>query len=273
MNNKGFDTEIKEGKRFQFGENWINFIKHLDENGIDSAKESMCKLMEESLFPSKTFLDIGSGSGLSSLVARKMGAIVTSIDYDPDSVTSTKMLKNKYFPNDIKWKIEEGSVLDTNYLNNLGQFDIVYSWGVLHHTGNMWDALNNVDQLVKKNGYLFIALYSDQSYKSRIWWRVKKMYCSSRPGKWLVKGIFYPLFFLTELVFSIKSKENRFRSYKKRRGMSMVHDWKDWLGGFPFEVAKIEEVFSFYKARGFSLYNIKTTTSQGCNEFVFIRNV
>jgi len=267
-----FDQEIKEGKRFQFGKNWINFLKTLDTHGIVSAKTSMNQLLGAYQLPSKTFLDIGSGSGLSSLVARQMGAKVKSIDYDPNSVKSTKMLKDKYLPGDSDWVIEQGSVLDKEYLNTLGQFDIVYSWGVLHHTGKMWEALENVCPLVKNGGILFIALYNDQAYKSKFWWKVKKTYCSSIIGKWLISAIFLPLFFFVGILSSLKNRENIFIAYKKNRGMSIVHDWKDWLGGFPFEVAKIEEVFSYFKAQGFSLYNIKTTTSMGCNEFVFIKS-
>lgn len=104
----------------------------------------------------KTFLDIGSGSGLFSLAAVRLGARqIHSFDYDLQSVACSRELKRRYFPQKNDWSIEQGDVLDKDYLNSLGQWDIVYSWGVLHHTGNMWQALGNIVQLVKKGGNLF----------------------------------------------------------------------------------------------------------------------
>lgn len=119
----------------------------------------------------RTFLDIGSGSGLFSLAARKLGARVHSFDYDPQSVACTRALKQRYFPDSADWVIEEGSALDADYLLRLGQFDIVYSWGVLHHTGAMWQALENVDGNVRQNGKLFIALYNHQPLISKYGFR------------------------------------------------------------------------------------------------------
>ena len=160
--------------------------------------------------------------------------------------------------------------MDKEFLNSLGQFDIVYSWGVLHHTGSMWEALENAAALVKPNGLLFVAIYDDQGLKSKFWWNVKKFYCSSPIGKAFVSSVFVPYFALRTLITSIITRENVFTAYKKNRGMSIVHDWIDWLGGFPFEVAKVEEIEEFYKTKGFSLIKLIDRGSGACNEFVFV---
>src|SRR5215213_1120252 len=130
--------------RFSFGENWREFLEHIDDQRIEIAEKAILSLLGQQRLDGLTFLDIGSGSGLSSLAARRLGARVHSFDYDPQSVACTQELKRRYFPEDSDWTVEEGSVLDRDYLESLGKFDIVYSWGVLHHTGDMWRALENV---------------------------------------------------------------------------------------------------------------------------------
>src|SRR5438105_7182534 len=137
--------EIGRGERFGFGENWSRFLELLDEGRISRAEESLKGMLEVESLAGRSFLDIGSGSGLFSLAARRLGARVHSFDYDPKSVACTQEVRRRFYFNDPDWVIERGSVLDESYLKSLGQFNIVYSWGVLHHTGAMWQALENAN--------------------------------------------------------------------------------------------------------------------------------
>ncbi|MGD0078197.1 MAG: class I SAM-dependent methyltransferase [Sedimentisphaerales bacterium] len=269
---KTFEQEVKGGERFEFGKNWNSFLSSLNEQRIKEAEKSLCEMLELTDLKGKRFLDIGSGSGLFSLAARRLGASVYSFDYDPMSVACNEELKRRYFSGDDSWIIDRGSALDQEFLKALGKFDIVYSWGVLHHTGDMKQALDNVDDLVDKNGILFIAIYNHCNIASKFWWKIKKLYCSGTAGKIITCGVFIPYFFLKSCAESVFRKENVFLHYRKYRGMSILHDWIDWLGGFPYEYAKVEDIFSFFKARGFSLRNIKTTNSTANNQFVFVKN-
>lgn len=266
-----FQEEVKQGKRFQFGKNWSSFLDTLDDERITVAEASILEMLELSSLAGLTVLDVGNGSGLFSLAARRLGAKVVSFDFDPASVECARTLKQRFFPDDADWSVCEGSVLDRPFLDQLGQFDVVYSWGVLHHTGQMWTALENVAARVKQGGRLFIALYNKQGVKSVAWKHIKQVYCSGLPGKAAVTSLFVPYFAATTLAASALSRRNLFAEYKQRRGMSIVHDWHDWLGGLPFETASVEEVFAFFKQRGFDLVNIRTTNSLGNNQFVFLR--
>ncbi|HET9130629.1 MAG TPA: class I SAM-dependent methyltransferase, partial [Terriglobia bacterium] len=166
-------SEVAAGKRFEFGKNWSQFLSLLNENRIANAEESLCDWLEVTTLEGKTFIDIGSGSGLFSLAARRLGAQVHSFDFDPNSVACTSELRRRYFAGDPMWKVESASVLDTGYMSSLPEFDIVYSWGVLHHTGRMWEALDNAQRHVKVGGKLFIALYNDTGSQSSRWKLIK----------------------------------------------------------------------------------------------------
>ena len=266
--------ELATRARFAFGKNWQRFLRGLSEARIVAAERSLLEMLELSSLEGKRFLDIGSGSGLFSLAARRLGATVHSFDYDPESVACTESLQQRYFAEDSQWRVEPGSVLDEPYLESLGHWDIVYSWGVLHHTGAMFQALDNASQRVAPGGLLFIALYNDQGGPSRRWLKVKQLYNRLPVGlRWLVLGPgLLRLWGLTSVRDLLRGRP--FESWRKyaenSRGMSAWRDVVDWIGGLPFEVARPEEVFDFLRARGFRLARLNTLAGgSGCNQFVF----
>jgi SAM-dependent methyltransferase len=268
--------DVERGERFEFGKNWTRFLAVLDDERIDEACKSLRRMLGVQTLARKSFLDIGSGSGLFSLAAMRLGAArVVSFDYDPHSVACGRELKRRYFAGADNWTIEQGSALDDSYIERLGSFDVVYSWGVLHHTGDMWRALANAAAPVAPGGRLFVAIYRDQGWLSAAWLAIKKLYNSSVVGRGIVLGIFLPFVWVQGFlgdVFRGRNPFTRGRRYKSSRGMSRFHDWLDWLGGLPFEVATAPAVLAFYRQRRFRLENLGLSDGHGCNEFVFSRS-
>ena len=265
---------------FEFGRNWTSFLRVLNEERMAIARKSLLDMLGVSDLRGKRFLDIGTGSGLFSLAAMQLGAEVVSFDYDADSVNCARELKRRFFPADARWRIEQGSVLNRAYVESIGQFDVVYSWGVLHHTGAMHEAIQNAALPTRVGGQLFIAIYNDQGRWSRMWAWEKKTYNQvPRPLKPLVA---LPFVLATELNICLAYLRGlnpmgyvRFwTQYAKdsARGMSRWHDIIDWVGGYPFEVATPEEILQFVEAQGFEAIRVESVRGgSGCNQFVFRR--
>lgn len=272
-------AEIARGERFQFGQNWSQFLPAIDEERIQQAEKSLREMLEVDSLEGKTFLDIGSGSGLFSLAARRLGARVHSFDFDPKSVFCTTELKKNYFRDDESWQVQEGSVLSGEFMQSLGQYDVVYSWGVLHHTGDLWTAMENAQQRVAPGGKLFIALYNDTGSQSTRWYWIKKTY-NGLPG--ILRSPFAAVVWLPNelkllaksvLTLNPKLYTDSWTQYRDNRGMTKWRDIIDWVGGYPYEVSTPDEVFDFCRERGFLLTKLKCgRVGLGCNEFVFVKS-
>ena len=260
--------------RFGFGKNWSKFLEHLNEDRILEAEKSLKQKLGISTLKGKVFLDIGSGSGLFSLAAHRLGATVHSFDYDPNSVKCTKYLKDNYSTSKLEWTVDQGSVLDKTFLKKFPKVDVVYSWGVLHHTGDMYKAFENVSSMVKENGILFISIYNDQGLSSKIWTKIKKLYVKHPFFRFPLTALCGLWIWKYKVAWGLLRYGNPFKYIsqygKNNRGMSAWYDLVDWVGGYPFEVAKPEEVFHFFAAKGYSLKKLYTCAGEiGCNEFVF----
>lgn len=272
-----FHAEVSQGERFTFGENWSAFLKVVDQERIDEAKASLREMLGVTDLGDQTFLDIGCGSGLFSLAAAQMGARkVHSFDFDPRSVACSMELRDRYFPGSgDTWTIEQGNALDADYVRSLGSFDVVYSWGVLHHTGDMWRAMENATSAVADGGRLFIAIYNDQGLRSKAWRLVKRFYNRLPEG---LRTLFALLVMVPRESLSLAKAVALGRpgdyvsswvDYKRSRGMSRWHDLIDWVGGYPFEVATPEAVFDYLRGAGFELERLRTCGGGlGCNQYV-----
>lgn len=271
---------MADGPAFAFGRNWQAFLTHVDEDRVRAAESSLTSFLHVPDLQGKTFVDIGCGSGLFSYAAFKLGAAkIVSFDIDQFSVECCRYLHEKA-GSPAHWTVMKGSVLDEEFLQRLETFDIVYSWGVLHHSGRMWDAIENAARLVKPGGFYYIALYNkilsrngSVSWIHPFWLKIKRTY-NSYPA--LGTYVLEPLAMAAYLALVLARLENpvtHVKNYKSHRGMSWKTDATDWLGGYPYEFATVEEVFKFVKAKfpDFNLVDIKVTSGRGLNWYLFQR--
>jgi len=258
--------------RFGFGANWADYVqKHFSDERVDIARRHLLGFLKVADLKGKTFLDIGCGSGLHSLAAWRAGAEqVVSFDYDVNSVATTRRL-HEFSGSPRNWSITQGSVLDRAFVDALPKCDVVYSWGVLHHTGSMWKAIENAARCMHSTSVFYIALYSKNAYVSppyEYWLDVKRAYNLAGPARKTWMELQYAGRNLLPLLVRGRNPLSYMKAYKKSRGMSYWHDVKDWLGGYPMEFAGNKETEDFCReSLGLDLIHIKA--GEGNTEFLF----
>ena len=253
--------------RFSFGENWASFSRSLTGQQLTEARESLRRLLGVKDLQGKSFLDIGCGSGLFAIAAAQLGAArVVGIDIDPVSVRTSQENARRWLP-DVPLEFQQVSVLDEAAMEALGTFDVVYSWGVLHHTGNMRKALRVAAARVRPGGLFAIAIYN-RHWSSPVWKIIKRMY-NLLPG-WGQRGMVWGF---TPVIVLAKAVATRQNPFKMRRGMDFFHNVVDWLGGYPYEYASIEEMQAMLEALGLQIERVLPShVPTGCNEFVCCRD-
>lgn len=255
---------------FSFGENWKDFVTVVDELDIVSARQNISEWIPSSNVENKKVIDIGCGSGIHSYCFHKLKASeLLSIDVDKSSVDATNELKETA-GNPSNWKVQNASILNKDFLRRVDTFDIVYSWGVLHHTGDMWKAIENAANIVRPGGLFWISLYvKGPRYEKDL--ATKQRYNNlGKGGK--------KVFILTKIIKimwkRIKKMQNPLTwNEKVGRGMHKYHDIIDWFGGLPYEVASVDEVVSFLTAEDFKLMRLEETKERSCNIYLFKRNL
>lgn len=261
--------------RFAFGDNWQTYANnHLTADAVAQARESLQEAFGVESMSGQRFLDIGCGSGLFSLAAAELGATVHAFDYDADSVAITRRVLADS-PTESDHVVEQADVLDESFMADLGEFELVYCWGVAHHTGDLWSALENVFVPVADDGRVVVAVYRNDEegfITSEQWRGIKRRYVN---GGRLLRTALLAWYVAYWSAWNLKDGKNPIREARaydgEGRGMSFWTDVKDWLGGYPYEFASADEVQSFVESEtDFELTRLDESDGNGCNEFTFV---
>lgn len=249
---------------FGFGRNWLSYSEIIDESHVIQAEQSLGELLGKDALINKSFLDIGCGSGIFSIAAKRMGAKeVIGIDIDPASIEASQINAKRWLSDRQSLSFIEGSVLNEETMNDLGLYDFVYAWGSLHHTGSMYKAIELTAQRVKKGGCLILAIYN-RHITSGIWRVIKRLYNAA-------PAIFQIIMLWSSMPVILLAKwiATRRHPFEMRRGMDFKHNLVDWLGGFPYEYAKVSTMMIYLKSLGFEIERvIPAQVPTGCNEYI-----
>jgi predicted RNA methylase len=258
---------------FAFGKNWASYAALIDKAQIDEAKKGLLRLISPEDLIGKSFLDIGCGSGLHALAAIQLGARrLMAIDIDPDCIGTTRTLISNNNVS-VPWSVETKSVFELD-AKRQGVFDIVYAWGVLHHTGSMWEAVNKAASMVAPHGLLVVALYR-RTYMDRFWKIEKRLYAHAPRFIQDFMRAGYVAAFRLAMFLTGKQFRDYIAGYKSSRGMDYFHDVHDWLGGYPYETALAAEVKNKLAVLGFKPERIFARPmsiglfGSGCDEYVY----
>lgn len=253
--------------RFNFGKNWQSYSRiALTTQRIEAARVDFARLFSIVDLKGKTFLDIGFGQGLSICLAAEAGTRARGIDIDADNLEAAR-LTQAHFALPSPPVLTIGSILDPQLVAELGGeggFDVVHSWGVLHHTGDMALAIQHAAQLTKQNGHLVLAIYRSH-WSSPLWHAIKWLYNLS-PGfiRQLLIAVNYWVIYLAKLLVTRQNPLN------KERGMDFYHDVVDWVGGYPYEHASEHGLTQHMASLGFTRIDfIPAKVPTGCHQFVF----
>ena len=257
----------KKNIAFNFGRNWRSFSdRAIDNRRFEMASNSLKELIGQEKIKGSAFLDIGCGSGIFAIAASLIGAQkVIGIDISKESVEAS-IDNKKRFAGQSTIDFFHKSLFDDDILQ-MPKFDIVYSWGVLHHTGNMWRAIDIASKLVAPHSLFVLAIYN-KHWSSGLWKLIKRFYNAVPKFIQQLMVWFFCLIIATAKL--IVTRKNPFK--KKKRGMSFYYDVIDWVGGYPYEYATKGQIINHLEKMGFKCIKfVKPAVPTGCNEFVFLR--
>ncbi len=274
----GHAQEVARGERFEFGQNWTRFLATVNDARVLRAEASLKAMLGLDTLAGLTFLDIGCGSGLFSLAARRLGADRTFVRLR-SAVGSLQPQAEGALPSRrrrLAHRVGIGPRCRLSRKPSPFRHRLLLGCPSPHRchvAGARACAASRA-----ANGKLFIAIYNDMGSQSIRWRQLKRLYAK-------LPAAVQPLYACA--VSAPEEAKGFLRAvpsgrpqdyvatwtkYERNRGMSRWRDIIDWVGGYPYEFAKPDAICSFFIDRGFALDKMCIGGGLGCSEYVFSRS-
>lgn len=155
-----FVGETSESFDYQWSEIREGQALRSDPEFLRRCRELVCQYtgFEETWFRGKSVLDAGSGNGRWAATFCELGAKVTAFDISEHGVAETRRECERHGATVFRHSVLEPVPCE-------GTFDLVWSYGVLHHTGDTYRGFRNLVPMVRPGGHLFLMLYGEP----RLW--------------------------------------------------------------------------------------------------------
>jgi ubiquinone/menaquinone biosynthesis C-methylase UbiE len=106
----------------------------------------------------KDVLEVGCGSGIAAQMLAEAGANLTAVDLTPWAVATTRRRLNAF---GLDGTVQEADGEDLPFEDT--SFDLVFSWGVIHHSSDMDQALRELVRVLRAGGQIVLMVYNRRS--------------------------------------------------------------------------------------------------------------
>lgn len=222
-------SKLEKGTREYFDE--VESKKHFVEPHIlKFADFSNCNNLK--------VLEIGCGIGTAAVNFIRNGANYTGIELSDESLKLTKQRFNVYSLSGELYNINAEE--DISFLG-FNSFDLIYSFGVIHHSPNPEKIIGNVYKLLKPNGVFKLMLYAENSWKKMLIDKEEEQYEAQNNCPLAYTYTNEQVYKLLENFRNINIFQTHIFPYKIEHYKNNIYIKEDWFNSMPEKMFKILE--------------------------------
>lgn len=188
----------------------------------------------------KKVLEIGCGIGTDAVNFVRNGAIYTGIELSTESL---KLAKRRFDVFNLEGNLMEGDAETIHEVFENSTFDLIYSFGVLHHTPDFSRALNSIRKICSSGTLFKFMVYAQDSWKNAMinsgldqpeaqsGCPIANVYSKKQLAKILENAGFEVLSIRQDHIFPYKVKEY----------LNYEYIYEDWFAAMPSQMFKALE--------------------------------